>query len=94
MATFTADYNITELVDQELNFDQLKAINAGAASDDVMAVGATMVTCGANLVKVGAALGPMGAVGGVGAVSLVGRMLTLLLASECHCLVYESLSAS
>jgi len=76
MATFTADYNTTELVDQELNFDQLKAINAGAAFDDVMAVGATMVTCGANLVKVGAALGPMGAVGGVGAVSFVGRMLT------------------
>ena len=80
MATFTADYNITELVDQELNFDQLKAISAGAASDEVMAVGATMVTCGANLLKVGAALGPTGyvagAVGGVGAVSFVGGMMT------------------
>ena len=78
--SFNNGYNTTELVDQELNFDQLQAINAGAASDDVMAVGATMVTCGGNLLKVGAALGPTGtvagAVGGVGAVSFVGGMLT------------------
>ena len=64
--SFNNGYNTTELVDQELNFDQLQAINAGAASDDVMAVGA--------------ALGPTGtvagAVGGVGAVSFVGGMLT------------------
>ena len=82
MTSFINGYNTTELVDQELNFDQLQAINAGAASDDVVAVGATMVTCGANLLKVGAALGPTGtvagAVGGVGAVSFVGGMLTTL----------------
>ena len=80
MATFAADYNTTELVDQELNFDQLQAINAGAASDDVIEVGATMVICGGNLLKAGAALGPTGyvagAVSGVGAVSFVGGMLT------------------
>ena len=76
MTAFNTDYQNAELLDQELSFDQLQAINAGAASDDVVAVGATMVTCGANLVKVGAALGPMGAVCGVGAVSFVGRMLT------------------
>ena len=80
MATFAADYNTTELVDQELNLDQLQAINAGAASDDVIEVGATMVICGGNLLKAGAALGPTGyvagAVSGVGAVSFVGGMLT------------------
>jgi len=32
MATFAADYNTTEQLDQELNFVQLQDINAGAAS--------------------------------------------------------------
>ena len=80
MTALNTDYQNAELLDQELSFDQLQAINAGAASDDVVAVGATMVTCGANLLKVGAALGPTGyvagAVGGVGAVSFVGGMMT------------------
>ena len=80
MTTFNTDYSNNELLDQELGFDELQAINAAAASDDVIAVGATMVTCGANLLKAGAAIsvtGPVGgAVGGIGAVSFVGGMLT------------------
>ena len=80
MTTINTDYSNTELLDQELNFDELQAIHAAAASDDVVAVGSTMVTCGANLLKAGAAISPTGpvagAVGGVGAVSFVGGMLT------------------
>ena len=80
MTTFNTDYNNTELLDQELGFDELQAINAAAGSDDVAAVGATMVTCGANLLKAGAAISitwPVGgAFSGVGAVSFVGGMLT------------------
>ena len=80
MATFAADYNTTELVDQELNFDQLQAINAGAASDDVFAVGSTMVAVGGQLIQGGAAIGPTGAVAGAvlgaGAVSFFGGLLT------------------
>ena len=74
------NYYITEQHDQELTFDELQAINAAAPSDDVMAVGATMVTCGAGLLRGGAAIGFTGPVGGfvagLGAVSFVGGMAT------------------
>ena len=80
MTSFNNGYNTTELVDQELNFDQLQAINAGAASDDVMEVGNTMVTIGAGTIQAGGAIGISGPVGaavvGVGTVSFLGGMMT------------------
>ena len=64
MNTFATDYKNPELLHQELNLDHLQAINAEAASDDVLAVGSKMVTCGANLVTAGGAIGVTGPVGG------------------------------
>jgi len=45
MTSFNNGYNTTELVDQELNFDQLQAINAGAASDNVMKKAPKIILC-------------------------------------------------
>lgn len=74
------NYYITEKHDQEPTFDELQAINAAAPSDDVMAVSATMVTCGSGLLRGGAAIGftaPVGGfVAGLGAVSFLGGMAT------------------
>ena len=80
MMTINTDYNKNELLDQDLTFDELQAINAVAPSDDVIAVGSTMVTAGGGLLNGAAAIcitGPVsGFIGGVGAVSFVGGMLT------------------
>ena len=45
MTSFNNGYKTTEPVDQELNFDQLQDINAGAASDNVMKKAPKIILC-------------------------------------------------
>ena len=83
MITFNTDYNKIELVDQELNFDELQAINAAAASDDALKVGNTMRTLGEGLMDEKLYLGSSGPVTGkvVGAASFVGGIATTFFGS-------------
>ena len=85
MIAFNTDYNKTELVDQELNFDELQAINAAAASDDARKMGNTMRTLGEGLMDGKLYLGSSGtgSVAGkvVGAASFVGGIATTFFGS-------------
>ena len=59
MTTFNADYNNTELLDQELSFDELQEINAGLGPLITIPLIASLVTAA----KVGAAKAAIGVVG-------------------------------